>query len=142
MLDEDDIGVSYTHTIVLLNKVDDEGAQERRAILEEFLEIPLEHMEVSATTGTGLEEVRRRVFDSLEIVRVYTKHPKEKEPDRSKPFTIRRGETLVEVAANVHRDMAANLRSARVWGEAVHDGTTVKPDYEPQDGDVVELHAS
>jgi hypothetical protein len=41
----------------------------------------------------------------------------------------------------VHRDMAASLKSARVWGAAVHDGTTVKPDYQPLDGDVVELHA-
>ncbi len=140
-LDTEDIGVSYTQTLVVLNKIDAPDALERLALLDEFLELPLDRIEVSATQGTGLEQLRREAFDRLEIVRVYTKHPKEKEPDRSKPFTIRRGDTLVEVAENVHRDMAASLKGARVWGPAVHDGTIVKPDYQPQDGDVVELHA-
>ncbi len=140
-LDEADVGVSYSQTFVLLNKVDSPGALDRRAILDEFLPLPYERLEVSATAGTGLDDLRRIAFDRLGVVRVYTKHPKEKEPDRSKPFTIRRGETLVEVAEQVHRDMARNLKSARVWGSAVHPGTVVKPDYQPVDGDVVELHA-
>lgn len=142
MLDEEDIGVSYTRTVTLLNKIDDPDASERLALLDEFLELPFDRLEVSATEGTGLDEVRKYVFDQLEIVRVYTKHPKQKEPDMTKPFAIRRGDTLVEVAQNVHKDMAESLRSARVWGKAVHDGTTVKPDYEPLDGDIVELHSS
>ncbi|MEM7476483.1 MAG: GTPase [Planctomycetota bacterium] len=141
MLDEEDIGVSYTRTVILYNKIDDPDAEERLALLHEFIELPFEHLQVSATEGTGLEDVRRFVFDALEIVRVYTKHPKSKEPDMTKPFAVRRGDTLVEVAQNVHRDMADNLKSARIWGEAVHDGTSVKPDYQPQDGDIVELHA-
>ena len=140
-LDEEDIGVSYTQTVVLLNKCDDPDATERLQLLDEFLELPFERIEVSATEGTRLDEVKKTAFDKLEIVRVYTKHPKQKEPDMTKPFTVRRGDTLVEVAQNVHRDMADQLRSARVWGEAVHDGTTVKPDYEPLDGDIVELHS-
>ena len=139
-LDEEDVGVSYTATLVVLNKCDDPSAQERLALLDEFITLPLDRIQVSGKDGTGLDQLRREVFQRLEIVRVYAKHPKEKEPDRTKPFTIRRGETLVEVAANVHRDMATNLKSARVWGAAVHDGTPVKPDYQPLDGDVVELH--
>ena len=138
-LDEEDIGVSYTCTTLVLNKSDDPDAKERLELLDEFLDLPFERMEVSATDGSGLDELKRHVFENLEIVRVYTKHPKEKEPDMTKPFTIRKGETLVEVAENVHRDMVTSLRGARVWGEAVHDGTTVKPDYQPLDGDIVEL---
>lgn len=141
MLDAEDIGVSYTRTILVLNKCDDSDAEERLALLDEFLELPFERIQVSATEGTGLEDLKKHVFDALEIVRVYTKHPKEKDPDMTKPFTVRRGDTLVEVAQNVHRDMADALKSARVWGEKVHDGTSVKPDYEPLDGDIVELHA-
>ena len=140
-LDEEDIGVSFTHTLAVFNKCDAPGAEERLALFDEFIDLPFERIQVSATTGTGLDDLRRIVFERLKIVRVYTKHPKEKEPDRSKPFAIREGDTLVEVAEHVHRDMAANLKSARVWGKAVHDGTPVKPDYQPLDGDVVELHA-
>ena len=139
-LDENDIGVSYTGTVVLLNKADDPQADERLDLLDEFVSIPFERFRVSALNGDGLDQLRSDVFERLEIVRVYTKHPKEKEPDKTKPFTIRRGETLVEVAEKVHREMACQLTSARVWGQAVHDGTSVKPDYQPEDGDIVELH--
>jgi ribosome-interacting GTPase 1 len=141
MLDEDDVGVSYTESLLVLNKCDDSGAAERLALLDEFIELPFDRIQVSATTDTGLDALRRSVFDRLKIVRVYTKHPKQKEPDMTKPFTIRQGQTLVDVAEHVHRDMAATLKTARVWGKAVHGGTTVKPDYEPIDGDIVELHA-
>ncbi len=140
-LDEQDVGTSYTQTLVVLNKCDADGADDRQAILDEFLPLPFPTLTVSATEGTGLDAIRKYVFEALGIVRVYTKHPKEKDPDMTKPFTIRNGETLVEVAQNVHRDMADNLKSARVWGANVHDGTSVKPDYEPVDGDIVELHA-
>ncbi|GIW97915.1 MAG: GTP-binding protein [Pirellulaceae bacterium] len=141
-LDEQDLGVSYTQTLVLLNKCDVADAQERLQLLDEFLPLPFDRLLVSATAGSGLDALRQEAFQRLHVVRVYTKHPKEKEPDRSKPFTIRRGETLMEVAEQVHRDMAKNLKSARVWGEHVHPGTVVKPDYQPSDGDVVELHTS
>jgi uncharacterized protein len=141
MLDENDVGVSYTETLVVLNKCDDPAAEERLALLDEFLELPFDRLQTSATLGTGLDALRKSVFERLKIVRVYTKHPKQKEPDLTKPFTIRQGQTLVEVAEQVHRDMAVGLKTARVWGEGVHDGTPVKPEYEPRDGDIVELHA-
>ncbi|MCA9160672.1 MAG: 50S ribosome-binding GTPase, partial [Planctomycetales bacterium] len=93
-LDESDIGVSITHTLVLLNKIDCDGARERIALLDEFLPLPLDRLEISALAGTGLEDLRRQVFERLQIVRVYTKHPNEKFPDLTHPFTIRNGQTL------------------------------------------------
>jgi len=140
MLDEEDVGLAYTAALVLLNKSDAPAALDRLATLDEFLELPFDRLLISATEGTGLPELRRLVFDRLKIVRVYTKHPKQKEPDMSKPFAIRQGQTLIEVADHVHRDLSASLKSARVWGIAVPDGATVKPDYQPLDGDIVELH--
>jgi len=141
LLDESDVGLSYTGTLVVLNKCDDLAAIDRLATLDEFLKLPFDRLLTSATIGTGLPELRKSVFDRLKVVRVYTKHPKQKDPDMSKPFAIRQGQTLLDVADCVHRDMAASLKSARVWGKDLHGGTTVKPDYQPQDGDIVELHA-
>lgn len=141
LLAPEDVGLSYTGTIAILNKCDDPNSMDRAALLNEFLKLPFDHLLTSAITGLGLPELRKCVFERLKIVRVYTKHPKQKTPDMSKPFTIRQGQTLLDVADCVHRDMAAGLRSARVWGKGLHDGTTVKPDYQPRDGDIVELHA-
>jgi len=38
------------------------------------------------------------------------------------------------------RDIAERLKSARLWGEGVFEGQTVKRDHVLHDGDVVELH--
>ena len=141
LLDESDVGVAFTATLVVMNKCDDPNATARLSMLDEFIKLPFERLATCALTGSGLPELRRAVFNQLKIVRVYTKHPKQKEPDLTKPFVIRQGQTLVEVAEHVHEDIAASLKSARVWGKSVHDGTIVKPDYQPQDGDIVELHA-
>ncbi len=139
-LDEHDVGLAYTAALVVLNKCDVPAAQDRLATFDEFLKLPFDRLLVSATDGTGLPELRKSVFERLKIVRVYTKHPKEKEPDMSQPFVIRQGQSLIEVADHVHCDLSASLKSARVWGKGCHTGTTVKPDYQPQDGDIVELH--
>ena len=95
---------------------------------------------VSAVSGEGLERLRDAVYGGMDVVRVYTKAPKEKEPDYDRPYTIRRGATLLDVAQQIHRDFATQLKYARVWGTHVHDGTQVKGDYVPHDKDVVELH--
>ncbi len=56
------------------------------------------------------------------------------------PFTCPAGSTVVDMAALVHRDFAAGLKSARIWGTGVFDGQTVKRDHVLHDKDVVELH--
>ena len=95
---------------------------------------------ISAQHGTGLEALREAIYRAMDVVRVYSKLPAAKEPDRERPFTLRRGSTLLEMAGMVHKDFLEGLKFARVWGTAVHDGTQVKGDYVLHDQDVVELH--
>ncbi len=94
---------------------------------------------VSATTGRNLEQLKQAVFEGLDIIRIYSKPPG-KEPDFTSPFVLKKGGTLEEFAAKVHHDFVENLKSARVWGSAAHDGQQVGRDHVLQDGDVVELH--
>ena len=95
---------------------------------------------ISAAEGTGLETLRNEIYRRMDVVRVYTKLPSAKEPDLDRPFTVRRGENLLTLAAQVHKDYAQGLKFARVWGTAVHDATMVKGDYVLHDKDIVELH--
>jgi ribosome-interacting GTPase 1 len=139
-LDEDDIGLSFTKTILTPKKIDAPGAADRLQLLHEFCPLPFSELVISAEHHSGLEDLRNAIYAALDVVRVYTKLPTKKEPDYDKPFTIRRGGTLLEIAELIHRDFAQNLKSARVWGSQVHPGTTVKGDYVLHDKDVVELH--
>ncbi len=139
-LDENDVGLSYTQTLLLPNKIDLPDAVARLELFHELCEVDFSEYQISAQEGTGLEELAGEVFRRVDVVRVYTKLPSEKQPDMERPFTVRRGQTLLDLARLVHKDYAEGLKNARVWGSAVHDGTTVKGDYVLHDKDIVELH--
>lgn len=139
-LDEEDLGVSYTRTFLVPNKIDLPEAAERLQLLHEFCPLDFPEYVISAEKGAGLEPLRDAIYRAMDVVRVYTKLPTHKEPDYSRPFTIHRGGTLLEIAVLIHKDFAEHLKHARVWGSQVHDGTTVKGDYVLHDKDVVELH--
>ena len=125
--------------LVIGNKIDLDGASENfRALQEKYREwLPL--IAISATKGINIEELKLKIFQMLEIIRVYTKTPGQK-PDFNDPIILDKGSTLENAAAEVHKDFRARLKYARVWGSGKHDGVMVKRDHVLQDGDVIELH--
>lgn len=139
-LDEQDVGLFYTQTFAVPNKIDAPGAADRLELFRELIPLDFPEYVISAQHGTGLEALRNAIYQSMDVVRVYSKLPTAKEPDLDRPFTVRRGSTLLEMAGMVHKDFFEGLKFARVWGTAVHDGTQVKGDYVLHDKDVVELH--
>ena len=127
-------------TLMLANKAD--RIANIDAELEAFRELTgvrYPALAVSAATGRGLGEIGSWLFPHLGIVRVYTKAPG-KPPDKDRPFTLRRGQTVEDVARLVHKDVARSLRYARVWGKSGFEGQQVGREHAVADGDVVELH--
>ncbi|MCA1845332.1 MAG: TGS domain-containing protein [Actinobacteria bacterium] len=93
---------------------------------------------VSAETGAGLDAIGAFLFEHLGVVRVYTKIPGQP-PDRSRPFTVRRGQTVEDVAVLIHKDLLATLRWARLWRGDI-EGLQVGKNHPVEDGDVLEIH--
>jgi len=118
----------------LLNDPDDE-----LEILEELLEIDFPTTVVSAETGAGLDRIGPWLFEALGVVRVFTKIPGQP-PDMGNPFSLRHGETVMDLAALIHKDVAAGFKFARVWGATSFDGQQVGRDHVLIDSDVVEVH--
>ena len=94
---------------------------------------------ISATGGEGLEELRGKIYEVLDIIRVYTKAPGKK-PDPNDPIILKRGSTLADAAEAVHKDFRAKMKYARIWGSGKHDGVMAKRDHVLEDGDIIELH--
>jgi ribosome-interacting GTPase 1 len=128
-------------TLLVANKADlsaDEAAE-----LQAFRELTglrYPALVVSATTGQGLGEIGPWLLRNLGIVRVYTKAPG-KPPAKDHPFTLRRGQTVEDVARLVHKDIAQSLKYARIWGKAGFEGQHVGREHVVEDGDVIELHS-
>lgn len=128
----------FKPTLVLVNKCDDDDLEEVYHIFCELVEEPWPCMPISVATARNLEELKWKIIDALDVIRVYTK-ASGKEPDFDQPFVVKRGSTVEDLAEKIHRDFLDEMKSARVWGKAVYDGQMVQREYVLKDGDVVEI---
>jgi len=132
--------------LMIANKVDTERAEEILQIVREFYQSQFEILPVSALTGDRIENLRRTIFDRLEIVRVFTKAPGKKADLDSPPFVLKSGSTVVDAARAVHRDLAQTFKFARMWSSekskrsVKFDGQMVERTHRLEDGDILELH--
>ncbi len=127
--------------LLALNKADLKPDEEAVRHACETLGTDLPAWRISAAHGHGLEELRAALFDTLGVLRAYTKEPGKK-PDLERPFVLRRGATVHDLATIIHEDVGASFRFARIWGSARFDGQQVERDHPLQDRDVVEIHAA
>jgi uncharacterized protein len=137
--DNPDEGEITKRALLVGSKVDSQGASERGTFLAELYATDLPVLTVSAVSDSNLDALRRALYDGLSVLRVYTKSPGKK-PEVDAPFVLKQGATILDVAEAVHKDIAAALKFARVWGADKFDGQRATRDYVVHDGDVIELH--
>jgi ribosome-interacting GTPase 1 len=141
--DDDDVPDPFRlflPTLLVANKSDLDPDPDEVRVLEELLGVHYPGLAVSASNGQGLDRLGPFLFESLGVVRVYTKAPG-RDADKDRPYTVRQGATVHHVAQLVHRDIAHALKFARVWGSARFEGQQVGPDHVLADRDIVELHS-
>jgi ribosome-interacting GTPase 1 len=137
--DESTIGFRQRKIMVIANKSDAEGAIENQQKLSGKYDTRFPLASVSAAFGIGLEELKKKLFDALDIMRVYTKTPGTK-PDMNDPIILKKNSTIKNAAEDVHKDFKAKLKYAVVWGSGKFDGQRVGPEHILKDGDIIELH--
>jgi ribosome-interacting GTPase 1 len=126
-------------TLMVASKADQiPHLDEELAVLRELAGIDCPVLAVSVETGAGLEELGAWLFRQLGVVRVYTKAPG-RLPDSNRPFALRAGDTVADVAQLVHKDFAQSLKYARLWRGNIR-GLQVGRDHAVEDRDILELH--
>lgn len=129
----------YLPTMLVGWQADQPGAADRAQVVREVYGGRFPVVELCRSDEEGLRAFPRRIFEFLDLMRVYTQAPGQK-ADRSRPFVLRRGSTVAQLAEHIHKDFALKLKFARIWGSATFDGQRVQRDYVLHDEDVVELH--
>ena len=124
----------------ICTKFDIAGAGALRT-LKQSCKHSFEFLEISTETGVGLEKLPGMLFRMLNIIRIYAKPPG-KPADMDEPFTLPAGSTVMDLATDIHRELAEKLKSARIWGTGVYDGQNVQRDHILNDKDIIELHFS
>jgi ribosome-interacting GTPase 1 len=137
--DEFLIGVALKKSLIVGNKNDLSNALENCKLLQSRYGDKLPVVSIAAQKGIGLEEMKRTIYNMLDIIRVYTKSPGTK-ADLNEPVILKTGSTVEDAAGSVHKDFLRNLKYAQVWGSGKFDGQKVSRGYVLEDGDVLEFH--
>ena len=130
----------YKPTIVIANKADLPNAQQNARRLIDHVGPKTPVLVASCLTGFGLAQLGKTLFESLDIVRVYTKEPNASDAS-PEPFIVRQGTTVGELSKQIHTALFRQFKYARVWGKSVsYEGERVGIGHILLDGDVVEIH--
>jgi len=86
-----------------------------------------------------LENLKKMLFEQLDVIRVYTKKPGQK-ADLEQPFVIYEGSTVADVAKKIHTSFTNRFRFARVWGKSGEfEGQQVGLEHKLADKDILEI---
>jgi ribosome-interacting GTPase 1 len=136
--EDEDSPVTYKKALIVGNMADlDEGGRNYQALKNRF-EPALPSIGISAVSG-GLDALKRKLYEILNVIRVYTKTPGSK-ADLTDPIVLQKGATLEMAATSIHKSFAQRMKFARIWGSGKHDGVMVSRDHVLEDGDIIELH--
>jgi ribosome-interacting GTPase 1 len=130
----------YKPAVVIANKMDLKGARGNLKLLEDFVGKTLPVIAVSCRNGFGLEKLGETLFKVLNIIRVYTKEPNQREFSK-KPFILRKDATIYDLAKSIHTDFSKKFSFAKVWSDRlVFSPQKVGLAFGLEDGDIVEIH--
>jgi ribosome-interacting GTPase 1 len=130
----------YKPAVIVGNKLDLKGAQANLRHLKTYVNGKLPVVAMSCEYKTGIEELGKALFESLGIVRIYTKEPGNR-VHSDHPFALRKGATVNELAKNIHKELLSNFMFAMVWAKRLRfSPKKVGVNFVLEDGDIVEIH--
>ncbi|TRO50194.1 TGS domain-containing protein [Candidatus Bathyarchaeota archaeon] len=131
---------TYKPAVIAANKLDLEGTETNLRILKRHVNGKLPVIAISCEHKVGLDELGKELFDRLGVIRVYTKDPGSKE-ETGRPFTLKHGATINDLAKNIHKEFVQNFLFAMVWAERLpFSPKKVGLNFVLEDMDVVEIH--
>ena len=124
----------YVPCIYVLNKIDQIYVEE----LDIIDQCP-HYVPISAKDEWNFDELMEKIWDYLDLIRIYTK-PKGEIPDYEAPVIIKRGASMTDLCNSLHKTLIKDFRHALVWGtSAKHNPQTVGKDHKLDDEDVVQI---
>jgi hypothetical protein len=130
----------YKPAVIVANKVELKGSEAALRQLKAHVSNKLPITAVSCERRLGLEKLGATLFETLGIMRVYTKEPNQREYSR-KPFILKKGATVHDLAKDIHSDFKERFGFAKVWSKRlVFSPQKVGATFSLVDRDIVEIH--
>jgi len=100
----------YIRCLYVYNKIDQLSIEE----LQEVAKRP-HSIVVSCNLGLNLDNLIRKMWEYLDLVRVYTKK-RAQAPDFNEAIVSHSGLTVEQICKMVHKDLISQFKCAIVWG--------------------------
>jgi small GTP-binding protein len=131
---------TYKPALIVANKMDSPGATANLRVLKKHINGRLPIVAMSCERKIGFDEFGKALFESLGIIRVYTKEPGSKNPT-GRPFAMKRGATIGDLARSIHKEFVMNFLFAMIWAKRLpFSPKKVGLNFILQDNDIVEIH--
>ena len=95
---------------------------------------------IDAQSHVGLDELKEIIWQSLDLIKVYTKSPNK--PKDIPALALKKNSTVKDLAKEIHKDFIKTFKFARISNSTRFSGKKVGLDYKLQDNDVVEIHTN
>ena len=133
--------LTYKPALIVANKSDVIAAHEKLVNFKNYIAGKLQILAISCKNGVGINELGKMLFETLGIIRVYTKEPNEREPS-PEPYIAKKGTSVREIARQIHSDLYEGFRYARIFGpSSKYPWERVGANHILEDGDAIEIHA-
>ena len=130
----------YRPAVIIANKLDAKEAKKNLVNLKKFVAGRIPIVAVSCEKKEGLANIGKVLFETLDLIRIYTKEPGVRKHS-NRPFTLQRGATIADLAKNIHTDFQKDFVFAKVWSKRLKfSPQKVGLSFLLDDGDIVEIH--
>ena len=126
----------FVPSLLVVNKTDMPYSRER---MLERIPQGLGFLEVSARSGKGIDELKNRIYERLNLIRIYMRE-KSGATDMERPLVMTHGSTVREAVRSISREMMDSFRYAMLSGpKRKFREIRVGLDYTLEDGDILTI---
>ena len=124
--------------IVVFNKTDKLNNSQKRKLSATLQSKKYNFILISTRTKENIEQLKEKIFQTFDKIRVYTKEPrKEKSP---RPIIMKPDSTVKDVAEKILKGFSEKVKETKIWGpSSKFSGQKVGLKHKLKDLDVVEF---
>ncbi|MBT4258037.1 TGS domain-containing protein [archaeon] len=129
---------SKAKQIIIFNKIDELSTAEKRKLKATLQSKKYNFVLISTVTLEGIEKLKKKIFESFDNLRIYTKEPGK--PKSKKPMILKPNSNIKDVAEKILKGLSRRIKKTKIWGpSSKFSGQIVGLNHKVKDLDTVEF---
>jgi small GTP-binding protein len=125
--------------LIIFNKSDKLNKNEKRKISETLKSKKYNFAIISTKTKEGIEELKEKIIENFDIVRIYLKEPG-KQYKTDKPLVLKPGATIKDVAEKIKKGLSTQIKQTTITGpSSKFANQRVGLNHKVKDKDIIEF---